>query len=140
MSPSKLPPGSRDTGGVHPRLWLWPLTPMVYQSDSSVLWAPIANKYESQVLFLIIRDKKSRIRWLDFRGLFPATFPKTTSRARMTSEGVEGAAGGKVCTGMQRAPEARSAQAKGATEAKAGPEHWHLGSRNLVVILGRGGQ
>lgn len=108
-----LPPGSRDTGGVRPRLWLWPLTPTVYQSDGSVLQDPTANRQESQVLFLIIRDKKSRIQWLDFRCLFPTTSPKITSRAIMTFEGVEETARGKVCIGMHRAPEARSAQVKG---------------------------
>lgn len=56
----------------------------------------------------------------------------------MTFEGVGEAAGGKVCTGMHRVPEARSAQVKGATEAKSGSEHRHLGRRNLVVIAGEG--
>lgn len=44
-----------------PQAMALPLTPVVYQSDSSVLWAPNANRQESQVLFLMIRDKKSRM-------------------------------------------------------------------------------
>lgn len=66
---------------------------MFYQSDSSVLWAPISNRQEIQVSFLMINDKKSRIWWLDFRWLFFSILPNTISRARMTSVG----GGGSGC-------------------------------------------
>lgn len=54
---------------------------------------------------------------------FQRSYPEPEGHLR----GVEGADRGRVCTGVQRAPEARSAQPKGATEAEGGPEHWNLG-------------